>query len=161
MKKKKVRCKCKKKCRGICKRAKNLEDKQKAEEEAARLAAIEKPVEKAVDEIPSFPGRKLEDGEGFIRDIKIEHMSIAIGSIYLLENTNFNLNWGNRYGLIGSNGCGKSTLMQKIAHREVNYQANLMVHMVHEEVPASDTTALNCVMEADTERTALMKLHDE
>jgi len=44
------------------------------------------------------------------------------------------LNWGQRYGLIGPNGCGKSALMKALSTREIKYQKGLMVYMVEEEV---------------------------
>ncbi len=54
-----------------------------------------------------------------MRDIKIDAISISFGARFLLQETDLALNWGNRYGLIGPNGCGKSTLMKQLAHREL------------------------------------------
>lgn len=112
--------------------------------------------------IPYFPGRKNPDEGGVIRDIKIEGFSIAFGGSHvLLDNTSLSLNWGQRYGLIGPNGCGKSALMKALNNREVKYQKNLMVHMVEEEVKPLDVTAIQAVLSVDSEREALLKRQEE
>jgi ATP-binding cassette subfamily F protein 2 len=41
------------------------------------------------------------------KDIKISSFSLSLHGIVLIEDTEIELNWGNRYGLIGRNGCGK------------------------------------------------------
>lgn len=46
--------------------------------------------------------------------IKIEKVALGYGDNNILENINFELNKGNIYGLIGSNGVGKTTLMRAI-----------------------------------------------
>jgi ABC-type multidrug transport system fused ATPase/permease subunit len=53
------------------------------------------------------------------RDIKIQGFSLSLFSKPLVDDTTLELNYGQRYGLIGENGCGKSTLLQCIAAREV------------------------------------------
>ena len=92
--KKKVRCNCKKKCKGPCKWVKNAENKAKEEVKAKK---DEDEYEENIDtSIPYFPGRKNPDDHGGVkRDIKIEGFSIAFGgSNILLDNTSLSLNWG-------------------------------------------------------------------
>ncbi|MBN2479417.1 MAG: ABC-F family ATP-binding cassette domain-containing protein [Parachlamydiales bacterium] len=50
--------------------------------------------------------------------ITLENISIKFGSRVLFENVNITFNEGNRYGLTGPNGCGKSTLMKIIMGME-------------------------------------------
>lgn len=66
-----------------------------------------------------------------------------------------------RYGLIGENGCGKSTLLATIANREVPIQDHLDIFHLVREMPASEKTALQCVMEVDEERIRLETLAEE
>ena len=64
---------------------------------------------------------------------------------------------GRRYGLIGRNGVGKTTLLRAIARYEVpHFPTHLRVLHVEQEIRASDSTALQCVIEADLERTMLL-----
>ncbi|MCY0901046.1 MAG: ATP-binding cassette domain-containing protein [Firmicutes bacterium] len=44
--------------------------------------------------------------------IKVKDLSLSYGSRILFENVNLSLDAGNRYGLIGANGAGKSTFMK-------------------------------------------------
>jgi elongation factor 3 len=46
--------------------------------------------------------------------------SLAYGSRVLLHQARLHLRKGRKYGLIGVNGCGKSTLMKSIANRTLN-----------------------------------------
>src|SRR5574343_922650 len=47
--------------------------------------------------------------------IRLTNVSIAFGTHALLENADFQLDAGERVGLLGRNGEGKSTLMKIIA----------------------------------------------
>lgn len=51
-------------------------------------------------------------------DFKIEHITVAYGSKVLVKDQSLSLTWGRRYGLVGRNGCGKSSLLRMIAQRE-------------------------------------------
>lgn len=53
------------------------------------------------------------------RDIKIESFSLRFHGRELISNTDIDLNFGRRYGLIGANGSGKSTFLECLAAREV------------------------------------------
>jgi ATP-binding cassette subfamily F protein 2 len=51
------------------------------------------------------------------RDIKISPFSLALHGHVLVEDTVIELNKGGRYGLLGRNGCGKSTFLRCLAAR--------------------------------------------
>ena len=145
---------CKKKCKGPCKGAKKREDeerKRKEEEEKKANGTF-------TEAIPVFIGRHKAESQDNLRDIHVEGVSIA--SSFLLENARLILNWGNRYGLVGKNGSGKSTLLQHIAERQFPMPDNLMIVLCESEVEPSDQTALECVLSADKERTALLRLQE-
>merc|ERR1712218_155056 len=95
------------------------------------------------------------------RDIKIDNFSVTFYGAELLQDTKLELSVGNRYGLMGVNGCGKSTLMAVLGNREVPIQEHIDIHYLSREMPASEKTALECVMEADEERIKLEKLAEE
>merc|ERR1719167_1371225 len=95
------------------------------------------------------------------RDIKIDNFSVTFYGSELLQDTKLELSVGNRYGLIGANGCGKSALLAVLGNREVPIQEHIDIYYLDREVPASEKTALQAVMEADQERIKLEKLAEE
>lgn len=50
-----------------------------------------------------------------IQDIRIENFDIAYGDRILLQGADLTLAFGRRYGLIGRNGLGKTTLLRMIS----------------------------------------------
>lgn len=51
------------------------------------------------------------------RDIKIDGFSLGICGNELIKDCSIELTIGRRYGLIGQNGCGKTSFLQSIASR--------------------------------------------
>jgi len=92
------------------------------------------------------------------RDIKIDNFSVTFYGSELLQDTKIELSVGNRYGLMGSNGCGKSTFLACLGNREVPIQDHIDIYYLDREIPASEKTALQAVMDADQERTKLEAL---
>jgi len=95
------------------------------------------------------------------RDIKIDNFSVTFHGAELLQDTKLELSCGRRYGLIGANGSGKSSLLAVLGNREVPIQDHIDIYYLSREVPASTKTALQAVMEADEERIKLEKLAEE
>lgn len=95
------------------------------------------------------------------RDVKIANFSITFFGSELLQDTMLELNCGRRYGLIGLNGCGKSSLLAVLGNREVPIPEHIDIFHLTREIPASSKSALQCVMEVDEERIKLEKLAEE
>jgi len=95
------------------------------------------------------------------RDIKIDNFSVTFHGAELLQDTKLELSCGQRYGLIGANGSGKSSLLAVLGNREVPIQEHIDIYYLSREAPASEKTALESVMEADEERIKLEKLAEE
>lgn len=95
------------------------------------------------------------------RDIKIDNFSITFHGCELLQDALLELNCGRRYGLLGLNGSGKSTLLSVLGNREVPIPDHIDIFHLTREMPASDKSALQCVMEVDEERIRLEKLAEE
>jgi ATP-binding cassette subfamily F protein 2 len=53
------------------------------------------------------------------RDLKIDSFSLNFHGRVLIDNATIELNFGRRYGLIGSNGSGKSTFLESLAGRDI------------------------------------------
>lgn len=56
---------------------------------------------------------------------------------------------------------GKSSLLSALGRREVPIPEHIDIFHLTREMPASDKTALQCVMEVDQERVKLEKLAEE
>lgn len=75
-----------------------------------------------------------------------------------MTDASFTLAYGHRYGFVGRNGLGKSSLLQKIADRDgIKIASHLRVLYVEQEVPGDDTTPIDYVLKADVEREWLLK----
>lgn len=91
------------------------------------------------------------------RDIKIEGFDVAFGDKVLLKGADLSLTFGRRYGLVGRNGLGKSTLLSMIYGRQLVIPAHLSILHVEQEVVGDDTLALQSVLESDTQREGLLR----
>jgi ATP-binding cassette subfamily F protein 2 len=89
------------------------------------------------------------------RDVKVANLTVVLKGKELLAETDLNLSWGQRYGLLGPNGCGKSILLTLAGKRAVPLPANLDCFHLVSEVDPSEMSALEAVMAVDTERSAL------
>jgi ATP-binding cassette, subfamily F, member 2 len=92
-----------------------------------------------------------------VRDISVPNLTLAYQGTPLIEEAEFNLNYGNRYGFVGRNGCGKSTFMKCIAAKCFPIPEGIDVFHVSEEIEASTMTAKEAVMSVDKERNVLEK----
>jgi len=97
------------------------------------------------------------DQSGKVVDIRIENFDLAYGSKVLLANCNLIMAFGRRYGFVGRNGLGKTTLLRAISKRELYIPSHISVLHVEQEVRGDDTVAVDSVLEADTVRCALLK----
>ena len=116
------------------------------ESEADRLAREE-------HIIATFASQKEQHAHA--KDISVRDVTISFHGANLIENTDFALNYGNRYGFIGPNGSGKSTIMKAIAARCLPIPESIDLFFLDQEYPATDTPALDAVFEVDDERKAL------
>ncbi|XP_059174746.1 ATP-binding cassette sub-family F member 2-like [Physella acuta] len=95
------------------------------------------------------------------RDLHIHNLSILFHGAELLMDSTLELNVGRRYGLIGLNGCGKSSLLAALAAGEVPVPDHIDTFLLRREMPPSEKSALACVMEVDNERHRLEKEAEE
>lgn len=80
------------------------------------------------------------------RDIKIGAFSLNFHNKVLIEDATIELTVGRRYGLIGANGCGKSTFLKVLAERQVPVPDYIDIHLLAEEARPSEDSALDYVI---------------
>ncbi|SQD79961.1 ABC transporter ATP-binding protein [Moritella yayanosii] len=74
----------------------------------------------------------------------------------LITNTSAKINPGQKVGLVGKNGCGKSSLFALIRHEisldngSLTYPSSWLVSSVKQETPALDRSAHDYVLDGDT-----------
>ncbi|KAL2511557.1 ABC transporter F family member 4 [Abeliophyllum distichum] len=99
-----------------------------------------------------------DDADANVKDITIDNFSVSARGKELLKNASVKISHGKRYGLVGPNGMGKSTLLKLLAWRKIPVPKNIDVLLVEQEVVGDDRTALQAVVSANEE---LVKLRQE
>lgn len=78
---------------------------------------------------------QLGTGQGTkSKDIKLDGIDVSIGGLRILTDTSLTLAYGRRYGLVGQNGIGKSTLLRALARRELAIPTHISILHVEQEV---------------------------
>lgn len=89
-------------------------------------------------------------------DIKIEKFSIAARGKDLFVNASLTIAQGRRYGLVGPNGMGKTTLLVHIARRQLAIPPNIDVLLCEQDIQVDETPAVEMVLKADKKRLELL-----
>ncbi|XP_046559186.1 ATP-binding cassette sub-family F member 3-like [Haliotis rubra] len=90
-------------------------------------------------------------------DIRIENFDIAFGERVLMTGASIHLIAGRRYGFVGRNGLGKTTLLKMISSNQLMIPSHISVLHVEQEVVGDDTLALQSVLECDERREGLLR----
>src|SRR5579872_4031068 len=94
--------------------------------------------------------------------LAIQGLTYRIAGRTLLENVSINIPSGHKVGLVGPNGTGKSTLFKLISGElsadggEITLLKGASLGMVRQDLPEDDTPLVDIVLNADTERAALL-----
>ncbi|MBL9061400.1 ABC-F family ATP-binding cassette domain-containing protein [Tabrizicola sp.] len=94
--------------------------------------------------------------------LKIEDITYNVEGRPLFEGATATIPTGHKVGLVGRNGAGKTTLFRLIRGElaleggAITLPQRARIGGVAQEVPSSDTSLLDTVLAADTERAALM-----
>ena len=69
------------------------------------------------------------------KDIKVDGVDVSIGGKRILTDTTLTMAFGRRYGLVGQNGIGKSTLLRALSRRDLAIPTHISILHVEQEVP--------------------------
>lgn len=89
--------------------------------------------------------------------LTLTNLAIRRGSKLLFEQASLTVHRGNRVGVTGANGCGKSSLFALILDRiqsdagELELPSSTVIAHVAQETPAVDRTAIDYVLDGDLE----------
>ena len=134
----------------------------KEREAAARAAEYEKVAAKASREGAQFACSQTAVNENDPQwqnslDINVPNFSISAAGKILFKDATLNIAHGRRYGLVGPNGRGKSTLLKMIASRDLMLPPRIDFLYVEQEVVADNTPAVEAVLRADKVRWNLIE----
>ena len=94
--------------------------------------------------------------------LRIDDIRFAIEGRPLFEGASANIPDGHKVGFVGRNGTGKTTLFRLIRGElaleggSITVKRGARIGGVAQEVPGSETSLIDTVLEADSERTALL-----
>jgi len=95
-------------------------------------------------------------------DIHVRNVVINFSGKLLLEDAELKIVYGKRYGLVGRNGVGKTTLLKHMANFSIDgFPRHHRVLHVKQEVAASEASVVEAVLSADVERTSLLQREKE
>lgn len=89
--------------------------------------------------------------------LQLNQISLRRGTRLLFGNANLTVHPGQRLGLVGANGCGKSSLFAMLQNQldpdegEVYIPAKTVIAQVEQETPALSRSALDFVIDGDKE----------
>lgn len=88
--------------------------------------------------------------------IQLNNLSFSRDSKRILDNANLTIHAGQKVGLIGTNGCGKTSLIKLLKGElqtddgSVNFGKQLSIAHLRQDIPLSNDSALDYVISGDT-----------
>jgi len=107
----------------------------------------------------SASGVMVSDAKG--RDIKIDNYTLSFHGRLLFEGAAIQLNYGQRYGLLGENGSGKSTFLQSIADRDIEIPEHIDIYIVRGEAEPSEVNAMDYIIASAKAKVARLEARME
>lgn len=90
-------------------------------------------------------------------DIKIENFDISAQGKLLFDKASLTIVYGRRYGLVGPNGMGKTTLLKHIGARKLAIPSHIDLLYCEQEIQVDSTSAIDTVVKSDKKRLALLE----
>ena len=133
------------------------EERQRAIQEAMDMLSADNDTspEKSVDQM-------IEQSTDNMLDVHLQNFDLPNlrgGGPDLLTNANATFARGRRYGLMGRNGCGKTTFMTFLATRQIPNAVpkNMNMLLVRQEIIGDETTAVETVLKSDVKRESVKR----
>lgn len=91
------------------------------------------------------------------RDIHIDNFTMSFHGRLLVDGASIVLNYGQRYGLLGENGSGKTTFLEAMANRDVEIPEHVDIHLVRGEAEPSEVNAMDYCIESAKKKVARLE----
>jgi len=131
-------------------------------EEEERKRAIQEAM--AIFETPATDNEHevMESSASAISDIHLQNFDLPNlrgGGPNLLTNASLSLARGRRYGLMGRNGCGKTTFLTFLSQRHIPTAVpkNMTMLLVRQEIMGNDWSAVETVLKSDVQRESVKR----
>ncbi|GAX15858.1 hypothetical protein FisN_2Lh414 [Fistulifera solaris] len=96
-------------------------------------------------------------------NIHLSDVSISLDNgMDLLRNSTMDIMRGHRYGLLGRNGVGKSTLLRRLVQKSIpGMPHDMRIILVQQQIEGSELSALQTLVDADIDRLQLLEEQEE
>ncbi|KAI9222799.1 P-loop containing nucleoside triphosphate hydrolase protein [Blastocladiella britannica] len=104
--------------------------------------------------------REILAARGKSNDVQLENFDISHAGLRILSSANISLVYGRRYGLVGRNGIGKSTLLRALVAREIPGMEkfkHVSIGHVEQDLHLDGKSCLESVVTADVYRSYLLR----
>jgi len=142
--------------------------KKKDKKHQKDLIATQDALDKKINEFMATkekvpPPRVIHDKSANSKaDIFLPKVTLVAGGKALLDGATLRLTRGRKYGLVGRNGIGKTTLINAMCRRELDkLPHNLHILQVEQEVIGDDISVLQHVINCDVERLEMLAEQEE
>lgn len=100
--------------------------------------------------------------KSYVTDIRVENITIRMGKTLLYDDAELVLFSGHKYGLVGKNGSGKTTILRALSEGELP-GVNPFIQILHveQEITGGNRTPVEILLDADVERANLLKEEQE
>ena len=138
------------------------EEKQKREEARRKKKeqeAYERHLQKMKQMRSTLPAIEvIHDKKLESTDIRLENINLDVPGKQLLLDTDFIMTRGKKYGLIGRNGIGKTTLLYAICRKEFKGMEKVaQILLVEQEVQGDERSVLQTILDTDSQRRSLLE----
>ncbi|PAV90629.1 hypothetical protein WR25_12199 [Diploscapter pachys] len=103
------------------------------------------------------PIREVNAKNSNARDVKLESVDISIGTKQLLSCADITMAYGRKYGLVGRNGIGKTTLLKMISSGQLKIPVGIRMLSVEQEVDGDETPVIEAVLSSDVKRQQMLE----
>jgi ATP-binding cassette subfamily F protein 2 len=91
------------------------------------------------------------------RDVHIDNFTMSFHGRLLIDGASIVLNYGQRYGLLGENGSGKTTFLEALANRDVEIPEHVDIYFVRGEAEPSEINAMDFCIESAKKKVAKLE----
>lgn len=145
-------------------------DRRKARQKEMRIQMEEEERQRAIKEAMDMFQDDNQDTESLMEKAQEDNMqdihlkdfdlpNLRGGGSNLLQNANLTLARGRRFGLMGRNGCGKTTFLTFLAKRKIAgaVPKNMNMLLVRQEIFGNEWTAVETVLKSDVKRESVKR----